>query len=176
MLIPSYSTAAAGGTLLAATWNSNVRDAGNFFLAVPHVILTQSSAVQAVANATFTPVTWDTEVRDNDATHSTVTNTSRVTAVTAGWYRVAATIGWAGNVTNQRLSRWGVNGTALAGTEIAQAAIMATTWATPAVTTDLFLNVGDYLELFAWQNSGGSLNTNIGATTNSRMSAQFIGQ
>lgn len=176
MLIPSFSTASAGGTLTAALWNSNVRDAGNFFLAVPQVILTQSSAVQAAANVTFINVLWDTEVRDNDATHSTVTNTSRITIVTAGYYTISGTAGWAGSAAGQRISRWAVNGTAVAGTETCANAALATTSAYRCTSTDLFLNVGDYLEMQIWQNSGGSLNTNIGSSTNSRCAVRWTGQ
>jgi hypothetical protein len=173
--IPSFSTASAGGTLTAALWNSNVRDAGNFFLGRPHVILTQGVA-QAIANTTFTALTWDTEVRDNDAVHSTVTNTSRMTVVTAGWYRVSGTCGWAGSATGQRLSRWAVNGTGVEGTEIAFSSALSTTSAVPAVTADFFLNAGDFVELFVWQNTGGSLNTNIGSTTKSRAQLLWLAQ
>lgn len=175
MLIPSFTTASAGGTLLAATWNSNVRDAGNFFLAVPQTILTQTVS-QNITNTTFTAVLFDNEVRDNDATHSTVTNTSRITIVTSGWYHISGTVGWAGSTTGVRLSRWAVNGTAQPGTEIGIPAVLPSTYAVPATSTDLFLNAGDFLELFVWQNSGGTLATNVGASTNCKVACRWTGQ
>src|SRR6266498_1205556 len=139
------STVSAGGIGTAALWNSQVRDTGNFFLGVPHVILAQGTA-QAVATSAFTALLFDVEIRDNDSAHSTVSNTSRITIVTAGWYEICGTVGWAGNATGQRLSRWGVNGTGADGTEIGANVTLATSVAFPATTTSLFLNVGDYLE------------------------------
>jgi hypothetical protein len=169
------STVSAGGTLTAALWNSQVRDAENFFLAVPHVVLTQSVA-QTVATATFAAITWDVEVRDNDSMHSTVTNTSRMTCVTAGWYEVSGAVGWTGSAVGNRLSRWAVNGTAVTGTEVSAAGTLATGVAFAAMTTGLFLNVGDYVELFGWQSSGGNLNTNVTGASVSRASVRWTGQ
>src|SRR6266498_3118145 len=169
------STVSAGGIGTAALWNSQVRDTGNFFLGVPHVILAQGTA-QTIATSAFAALLFDVEIRDNDSVHSTVSNTSRITIVTAGWYEVSGTVGWAGNATGQRLSHWAVNGTGADRTEISANATLGTSTGYAACTTSLFLNVGDHLELHIWQNTGGNLNTNVGATTRSRAAARWLGQ
>ena len=170
--IPVMSTASAGGTITAALWNSQVRDAENFFLAVPMCVLT-CSVTQSIANTAFTSLNFDTEVRDNDGMHSTVTNTSRITCVTAGWYQYAGVVGWGGSVTGARLSHWSLNGSTIAGSEVASSSPLATAEGIPASSGITFLNVGDYLEIQIWQSSGGALLTGANA---SRASVKWVGQ
>lgn len=102
-------------------------------------------------------VTLEVEDVDYDNGHSTVTNTSRYTAQTAGWHLASGQISYPANATGQRVTYLAVNGTARAGTriEVQASAANSTEIATP---TDLvYLNVGDYLEVFGLQNSAGSL-------------------
>lgn len=175
MAIPTYSTVSAGGTLTAALWNSNIRDAGNFYLGVPHVILTQGT-IQAIATGTFTGLLFDVEVRDNDGVHSTVTNTSRITCVTAGWYEFGGNVGWAANASAlSRRSRWAINGTAVNGTEVTSIPITGAA-SYPAKTDSAFLTAGDYLELHAFQDTGANLNTAVTGAAISRVWAKWVGQ
>jgi hypothetical protein len=62
------------------------------------------SANQSVSNATATAVTWDTELKDTDAFHSTSSNTSRVTipAGKGGMYLVTGQLSFASNSTGLR--------------------------------------------------------------------------
>jgi hypothetical protein len=166
------STVSAGGIGTAALWNSQVRDTGTFFLGTPHVVLRQSVA-QSLTSSTFTAVTWDVEDRDNDAMHSTVTNTSRMTAVTAGWYEFMGLMAYAGNTSGVRNGRWHINGTAIPGTEGGVPATFATGSGFVMPCSTAFMSVGDYLEMVVWQSSGGALNTSAAGM---RCSVRWVAQ
>lgn len=122
----------------------------------PLVVL-RHSAVQAVANNGGV-LTWDTEDADTTNIHSTGTNPSRVTPTLAGWYRITFTVHWAGNATGRRAAATRINGTTVRYGEIKAATSAATVSATVTMTLP-FNGTGDYVEAWAFQDSGGALNT-----------------
>ncbi len=139
----------------ATMMNANVRDAVNFLLSPPAALLRQTTTQSIAAGSA---VLFDTEDYDNDGGHSTVSNTSRYTAVTPGWYRVSGSVGWGANAstTTTRWSEWRVNGTAIAGSRIwlPQDNNASDLNLHPARVTRLYLNVGDFVELWAASPSG----------------------
>jgi hypothetical protein len=162
-----------GDTVVTSSeMNTYVRDPIRFALNPPRAQLRQT-VLQAVANSTFVPITFDVEDLDQDPSgtggHSTSVNTSRFTAVYAGWYFIGGAIGFAANVTGQRVAAWSVNGSILfAGQSLVQA-----TGALGNKTNGrgmlVYLNVTDYLELQAFQTSGGALNSNVATGEQSSM-------
>lgn len=160
--VPAIATISVGQKVTAAYLNS-LRDAIAYLTGTPLCVVT-SSVTQSIATATLVPATFDTEAVDSDAMHSTTTNISRLVCVTAGWFDAEGTAGLAANATGSRFIEFMLNGT----TEIARVEIGANASAgrgTSLVTaTKVFLNVGDYLELVVFQNSGGALSTAIGPT------------
>lgn len=118
------------------------------------------TAAQTLADATGAAVNFDTEVVDYDAGHSTTTNTSRYTAQTAGYYMVSGAVGFVGNATGSRLAWLAVNGTAVNGSEVGFGTVPNNGHVEITVPATLvYLNSGDYVQLFAYQTSGGNLNT-----------------
>jgi hypothetical protein len=77
--LPSFRTWTAGEIVTAAYMNSNVRDAGNFFLSWP-VFEGRQAVAQSFTSGAPTALLIDTEDIDTDNGHSTVTNTSPVHA------------------------------------------------------------------------------------------------
>jgi hypothetical protein len=118
-----------------------------------------NSASQSIPTSTFTAITFNTEQYDTDSYHSTSTNTSRLTIPTGktGYYQInAATIfdlSSGGGIRNLRLYKNGTN--FFNGPDVS-----APSGQYPGVslTVNLYLSAGDYLELFAYQTSGASLN------------------
>jgi hypothetical protein len=162
-IVPAEITFVAGTVLTAAQLNSNLRDAVNFIITPPMAILRQTAAQTFGTSGTWAALLFDTEDLDRDGMHSTVTNTSRATAVTAGYYDCHGISVWAANATGGRGAALAVNGTRVAGRG---AMIQAcATPVTPAALTSasVYLNVGDFAEIHAVQYSGGSLNTAIGS-------------
>jgi len=150
--VPTWATPASGSTFVG-------------------VRLTKSGG-QSITNNTGTMVTWDTETYDTDAFHSTSTNTSRITIPSgkAGYYSISATGGFSGNTTGQRYYGLYKNGTLILIFGRAAGYSADTVLSGTAI---LNLAVGDYIELEAFQNSGGALN--FEGTIESQFSAQYLG-
>jgi hypothetical protein len=150
------------------------RDYINFFVAPPLCVVTNSGAQSIVNAGSGSAVTFDTEAVDTDGMHSTGTNTSRLTAVTPGYYVVTGHVVFASNATGERQAWLLINGT---GSRIGFGTTLAMTGASHVTaviaSTTLFLNVGDYVEMFAYQSSGGALNTDV-TTGSPRLSALWV--
>lgn len=114
-----------------------------------------ADATQSISNATYTAVAFNQEDYDTDAFHDVVTNNSRLTVPTTAKYLVTTVIGFAANATGQRVIRFRKNGTTYirghAGPDGGSQA--------PAVNLSsvVALTAADYIEVMAYQNSGGSL-------------------
>ena len=149
----------AGGVLTTTTANANIRDPGRFLLDRPACQVRQSAA-QSIANATFVAITFGTEDLDSPAGHhDNVTNNTRFTAQYPGWYQLSGAVAFVANATGQRITRWAVNGTGLNGGDVFSQTTAANDVVAAARTMLVLLNAGDYVELQAWQNAGGALNT-----------------
>jgi len=153
--------------------NSYVRDPLLFLFSKPAAELRQSVA-QSIPNATWTSITFDAEDLDSDpggtGGHSTSVNTSRYVAVYAGWYRVGGGVEFAVNATGQRGCACAVNGTLVTASRTFVSATAAVGMDVPTRTKLVFLNIGDYVELQAYQNSTAALNTFVTGEAASSMS------
>jgi hypothetical protein len=122
------------------------------------------STTQSIANATGQAVVFDTESFDTDTYHSTSSNTSRITAPTNGKYSFHANISFAINSTGVRYiyfvkngvttDRYGANNKTAVSGDLTQ---LSTSYVFTLTATD-------YVEVYAYQSSGGSLNLNGDAT------------
>lgn len=115
-----------------------------------------NSIATTLADSTLTALSFDTERYDTAALYSGGAPT-RITIPTAGIYNIGSCIQYAFNTTGYRFNGIRLNG---ANFLAAQLQLPVTTAATG---TDITLNVqwqfsvGDYVELMAFQNSGGGL-------------------
>jgi hypothetical protein len=64
----------------------------SFVSEVPIVVSLKRSSTQSITAATATAVQWNVSEVDSDGMHSNVTNPSRLTAQTQGFYRMHATL------------------------------------------------------------------------------------
>ncbi len=158
MIVPTTFTFSAGSILTAAQLNTYLTAAITYYLAPPLAVLRQTVA-GTFNNATWTSVSFDTEDIDRDNGHSPVTNPSRYTSNTAGWYLPGGKISFAVNATGRRWTRWAVHGTEVNAARINEMAASGDATEVPAAARWVFLNVGDYLELQGYQDSGGAVNT-----------------
>lgn len=134
------------------------------FLQTPPIAKLRQTVAQTLTTGVSTAITFTTESVDTDIDgiggHDNAVNTSRFTARYAGWYGVSGGVSWNSSAAGIRLARFAVNGTL----DDASDSLLATAGAGnthrhPTRTTMVFLNVGDYAELFAVQSSGGNLAT-----------------
>src|SRR5215831_1233030 len=121
------------------------------------------AAALSVSNATTTGIPFDTERFDTDNIHDVAVNNGRLTCRTAGKYLIGVNIEWNPNATGERIVWLYLNG----GTPIAEVrgpanGASATLGQIATVLQDMA--VGDFVEVYVYQTSGGALN--ITATPN----------
>jgi hypothetical protein len=183
---PNPRTWVNGEYVSDATLNgpNGIRDALRFLLDPPRCKCRQTAA-QSIPTGTWTPVTFTTEDYDNEATaaylsgtgmHDPATNPSRVVAQTAGSYLVTAIAYFATSSAGARGAKLTVNGVVLPNSQILVGANPTATRPTGVPTTNIIsLSVGDYVELQAFQDSGGALSTTFGTDSGSLLIARWIG-
>jgi len=103
----------------------------------------------------WTWLTFDNERFDTDNIHSVMVNTGRLTCNTAGKYIIMGNVYWETNATGVRILQIRVNG----GSAIGIASMVPGNFTAYHIVSTLYdLAVTDYVELGAYQNSGGNLN------------------
>jgi hypothetical protein len=107
---------------------------------------------------TITTLTWDSEQWDSDGYHSTSTNTSRITIPTGlgGIYQINSAMTYASNTVGGRDLYIFINGTNYLGYQ----SIDGQDDVPPGLSASMILplSAGSYVEIRAFQNSGGNLN------------------
>lgn len=151
---------------------SGVHDVFTFLLAPPMAELRQTVS-QNFTTSTAAAVTFDTEDIDSANGHSTSSNTSRYTAVYAGWYLCSGGISFDTNATGRRFAWWRVNGVDLAGSDVGIPA-GANNVTVPARTKHIFLAVNDFVELVGWQDSGGTRASVVAGIDQPSMSVRWV--
>lgn len=145
-------------------WNLGSATSGGSRKALAKLLNTLGTQTFASGVTAFA-VLFDTETVDYANGHSTVTNTSRYTATDAGWHFVKGHIGTGAPAasTGQSSAYLAVNGTEVAGTRD-QRDCNSGRGCSHTVSDYVFLNVGDYVEVWFVQNSGSTLTaaTSIG--------------
>ncbi|MCX5239840.1 hypothetical protein OG824_32025 [Streptomyces prunicolor] len=165
--VPVSASEAPGNYLTGALWAAQVKATMDFLMGsgtngVPRFKGYASSAQSLATGTADIPLTLDTEDYDSDNGHSTSTNTSRYTIQVAGTYLLLGTAAIATSATGNRKLGINVNGANARGGVVQAPGFASNSWC-GGVSTSQALSVGDYVELVAWQNSGGALNTS--ATT-----------
>lgn len=129
--------------------------------------LLSKSGSQSIPNASFTRLTFGTgsEVVDVGDMHSTSVNTSRITipADGAGIYHVYASVIWAASASgNRRIVGILVNGSAANPAVRQDQGPVGSGITVVNVSGFVAVSGGDYIEINAYQDSGGALNVDTG--------------
>lgn len=127
----------------------------------PHVRVYNSAAITHAASGAFQALTFDSERWDlGTATeqHSTTAATGRLTCRAKGVYMIGGTVQWDADATNIRILGVLLNGT----TEIARDRRTAIANLEQTIAIQYRLAEGDYVELQAYQNSGGNRTISAG--------------
>lgn len=176
-VVPSQRTWADEDALDTTNLNGSVSGPLRHLLNPPIAELRQTAA-QSLPNNTWTGVIFDLEDVDTDVDgvggHSTVSNRHRYTARYPGWYQCSGGVGFATNTTGIRGVRWAVNGTGLSGNQATAAPTTGAVASVPARTKYIYLDEGDFVELQAFQSSGGALNTAVTADQQPSASIRWV--
>lgn len=118
------------------------------------------NTTQSIPNNASTLVNFNSERFDTDTIHDTVTNNSRLTCKTAGVYLIVGHLGYAANGTGERVAQILLNGTTAIVTE--SGVPTSSNQFRLTATTVYSLALNDFVQLVAYQTSGGALNTEAG--------------
>jgi hypothetical protein len=136
-------------------------------------VAVKKTAAQSIANATFTAATWNSEDYDTDGYHDNSTNNSRITIPSgkSGYFLLSGTLNFDANATGNRGCELRKNGS---GVNYVYFLAPTTAANEPAIPFSFVINAtaADYLELFVYQTSGGSLNMN---SASSKWQVSFLG-
>ncbi len=114
-----------------------------------------NSSNLSIPDGAETVLTFNSERWDSDTIHSTSSNTSRLTATTAGLYDIGASVRFASGAGTEREVHLRLNG----ATDIALIAPVPTGFGEFLnLTRHYSLAAGDYVEVIVYQDSGGALN------------------
>lgn len=150
------TTRATGVLVTASIWNTDLVD-NLAWLHDPPACRVYNSGNISISSGTPTALTFDTERFDTDAIHDTGSNTSRLTAKTAGVYIIAGSIEFASapNSAGYVAIKHSPSGNLIAYQSIPNNANAR------AVAACIYkLAVNDYVELVVNQNTGGPININ----------------
>lgn len=141
-----------------AILDQGVRDA----IEPPQARAFASAAVSIANGGTGQAVLFNSEDYDTDSLHSTSVNTSRMTVVHAGEYQVVGGAEWAAQATAAGIRQLMIVKNATTTLKKTKLKLSTTTWDGEAVAQTISvvctLAAGDYVELWAYQTSGGALN------------------
>jgi hypothetical protein len=131
------------------------------------------SAAQTLTTSVALPLAFDSERFDTDNIHDTVTNNSRLTCRTAGKYQITANAQWPANGTGIRILQIRINGgTVIATTRVAGNATYGNELNLSALWD---MAVNDYVDVLAFQDSGGNLNVAASASFSPEFSMVRVG-
>lgn len=179
--IPVPPTIVAGTAPPASTLNQ-YKTVLDFWALTPRCWAYPSSSV-SLSNGVDTVLAIGAEVYDipvfaaDNELHPS--GSSRIYIKTPGKYRVTGQVVFVPNATGSRAARVLLNaaGNPAAGTELAlttQAAVSGNSTSVPVLVPAYPFAVGDYVELFASQNSGGSLSTNVNGVGRTYLAIEMV--
>lgn len=153
--VPSIAQPVTGFPLSQAYLTSQVYNVADFLLNKPDATV-YLAADFTLGNNAYTVVPWTAAQTDNWNGHSNSTNSSRYTVPVSGTYAVSGAVTFDANATGQRVTKIYKNGSAVTGTNLWEpASANFVTVSIPPFSIPCL--VGDYLEIAAFQNSGGNL-------------------
>lgn len=136
------------------------------FWANPPMFRMYQSVAQSVGTGSFTQITFDVSAWDTDSGRSSVTPYNFVIPF-AGRWEFKWKVGWAVNATGSRMSALYQNGSADTGGQTTTQAVTTASRTTDAAASPMTVScsVGDVMGIYALQDSGGSLNTDVGSAS-----------
>lgn len=152
--VPPQLTEVPGNFITSALWNTQINNGLYSFTFTPPKFKGLATSASSVPNNTSTVIPLTSAAIDTDGGWSSTTNPSRYTVQVAGAYLCIASAAWAIATANIAVSVAIRQNGAVA--QVAQSiSSTAGTWRDQVISV-LQCNVGDYIELAMFQNSGSA--------------------
>lgn len=164
VLQPPSIVATQGGQIVSNSFVVAQWVDGLIFSLNPPLCQVYATVSQSIPDNAATAILYDSEVTDLYGMHSTSSNTSRITPTAPGYYEVSGGAVYGFNANGSRKCQPYVNGAPINYASGQVPPVGASSGLGTAVgcpTVELFFNgTTDYVELFAFQDSGGALSIN----------------
>lgn len=162
--VPTTTYHTPGDPVTGRVWNYGPK-ALNDFLSLRPSFRGRSHTSQAVVNNTWTPVQYPISVMDTDGGHNVGVNNTRYTSQVPGWYWVKGSISWNPTGVTNVAARIDTAIT-LTGGFIAGSSQFLTKGnqvnSAQQASAIVFIQVGDYVELFVRQLTGATQSVDFG--------------
>jgi hypothetical protein len=161
------TNAATAGALLIGS------GAGTAAWGTPDGARVYNDADETIPDSTATALTFNSERYDNGGLHSSVSNTSRLTAQKAGVYTIFGHVEWEGNAVGYRQLSIYWSG----GYKIAQQTFVPGYGSSfnMSIASVWHLAAGEYVELWVFQTSGGDLRVWAALDMSPEFAMQWLG-
>ncbi|WP_134667835.1 hypothetical protein [Amycolatopsis sp. CFH S0078] len=158
LAVPNPSTLAPGNLVTGALWNAQVRDSVNF-LGYPPIFLASSTATTSIPNRAWTVVSLGSLLVDTYGAFN-ASNSSFVAPVT-GWYYCTGTVAWPSSGVGVRATAFYKNGAVYNPGSYGMLPSTNSSFIAQGVqgTQLMYLAQGDYVQLMASQDTGGTIST-----------------
>lgn len=167
--VPSPPTFSPGESAGVAAKLNQLRDSINFWASPPRCYAHQNAVTSIPTSSSYTVIPLQTELYDvvqsgDSPMHDNATNNSRVVFRTPGTYEVSGQLTFASSTGGRRAAdvRLNAAGVSGGGTRIGfstQGPLSGNATSVPIPVFEVTVVAGDYIELFASQDSGGAVNT-----------------
>jgi len=146
-------------TITVITQDGIYIDSASVYIGSDYVRV-RNSIELSIPDGVQTIITFDTEVSDINDMHDSNENTGRLLALRSGVYIITGELGYYGDAIGERQLFIVKNGAVVIG--ISSVTDLNTVAPYISLSTTVFLDAGDYVELQTYQNSGGTLNIGAG--------------
>lgn len=167
--VPTLPNEVPGNFIASAVFNTVGLNGLGFSLSPPVATLYQAT-IQSLTSSSNAAITLDAESIDTYGGHNTVTNNSRYVGQVPGYYAIYGVVCFASNATGIRAITIAKNGS-LTSVPGGFGIFSATSGVACAQAFGVIQLNGttDYLEIYADQNSGGTISTSVAAVTQQSM-------
>lgn len=165
-IVPTQGGQVVSNAFVVAQWCDGLTFALN-----PPICQVYATVAQNIPTGAATAILYDSENIDLYGMHSATANTSRITPTAPGWYEVSGGAVYAFNASGSRKCQPYVNGSPInyaSGQVPPVGAGSGLGTAVGCPTVELYFNgTTDYVELYAFQDSGSTLGINPNAANES---------
>lgn len=132
------------------------------FLYGPPIVKLRQTSLQTLTTGVNTAINWsvaDWDDNQDNSDHWSAGTPSRVVARYPGKYAVGGGCGFANNATSYRLVRFAINGIPASGGDALVPPASGGTSRIPGRYQEIYLAIGDYVEMYVSHAIGGNLDT-----------------
>lgn len=142
---------------------ANILNSSSSSSADKHFSRVYSSVAVNIPNAAATAIAFNQTRNQSGGLHSNGSQNTRITIFRAGLYYISAHVQWPAVILGYRQLQIRLNGAIVLASTSDDSVAAAPNIIDQSISTGMYLSVGDYVEIVAFQNSGVAINIPVAA-------------